>query len=147
MLAKVDRGTTNHSYDGRASKSLGGTGRTTTPKVMTNATLCRSNSDFISFPRFGAMTKLLQWLFALALLGGTWATLTLNLLGLGPLPPPVYQVLWALPTYLLVTFGCYSLGTVGYRLATFNDCEEAARELQAQIREARDDLARRGMKF
>ncbi|XP_060116645.1 dolichol-phosphate mannosyltransferase subunit 3 [Heteronotia binoei] len=93
------------------------------------------------------MTKLLQWLFALALLGGTWAALTLNLLGLNPLPPPLYQVLWPLPTYLLVTFGCYSLGTVGYRLATFNDCEEAARELQAQIREARDDLTRRGLKF
>ncbi|XP_077178338.1 dolichol-phosphate mannosyltransferase subunit 3 [Paroedura picta] len=93
------------------------------------------------------MTKLLQWLFALALLGGTWATLTLNLLGLNLLSPPLHQVLWPLPTYLLVTFGCYSLGVVGYRLATFNDCEAAARELQAQIREARDDLARRGMKF
>ncbi|XP_054846899.1 dolichol-phosphate mannosyltransferase subunit 3 [Eublepharis macularius] len=93
------------------------------------------------------MTKLLQWLLTLALLGATWATLTLNLLGLSPLPPAWYQVLWPLPTYLLVTFGCYSLGVVGYRLASFNDCEEAARELQAQIREARDDLARRGMKF
>nr|XP_056708577.1 dolichol-phosphate mannosyltransferase subunit 3 [Euleptes europaea] len=93
------------------------------------------------------MTKLLQWFWTLALLGAAWATLTLNLLGFNPLPPPLYQVLWPLPTYLLVMFGCYSLGVVGYRLATFNDCEEAARELRAQIREARDDLARHGMKF
>ncbi|KAJ6656892.1 hypothetical protein lerEdw1_002893 [Lerista edwardsae] len=90
------------------------------------------------------MTKLLQWLWMLALLGGTWAAVMLDLLGL---PLPWYQVLWPLPTYLLVAFGCYSLGVVGYRLATFNDCEEAAKELQAQIREARKDLARRGLKI
>lgn len=93
------------------------------------------------------MTKLLQWLWILALLGGTWAALLLDPLGLDPLSPPWYQVLWPLPTYLLVAFGCYSLGTVGYRVATFNDCEEAARELQAQIQEAREDLARRGLKL
>ncbi|XP_053133541.1 dolichol-phosphate mannosyltransferase subunit 3 [Hemicordylus capensis] len=93
------------------------------------------------------MTKLLQWLSTLTLLGAIWAALTLNLLGLHPLPSPLYQVLWPLPTYFLVAFGCYSLGTVGYRLATFNDCEDAARELQAQIREARDDLTQRGLKF
>ncbi|XP_063001776.1 dolichol-phosphate mannosyltransferase subunit 3 [Elgaria multicarinata webbii] len=93
------------------------------------------------------MTKLLQWLVTLALLGTVWAALTLGLLGLDPLPPPWHQVLWPLPTYLLVAFGCYALGVVGYRLATFNDCEEASRELQSQIREARDDLTRRGLKF
>ncbi|XP_061462837.1 dolichol-phosphate mannosyltransferase subunit 3 isoform X2 [Rhineura floridana] len=93
------------------------------------------------------MTKLLQWLWTLAFLGTAWAVLTLDLLGLDLLPLAWYQVLWPLPTYLLVAFGCYSLGAVGYRLATFNDCEEAARELQAQIREARDDLARRGLRF
>ncbi|XP_060125338.1 dolichol-phosphate mannosyltransferase subunit 3 isoform X1 [Zootoca vivipara] len=94
-----------------------------------------------------AMTKLLQWLWTLSILGAVWATLTLNLLGLDPLPPAWHQVLWPLPTYLLVAFGCYSLGVVGYRLATFNDCEEAARELQEQIREAREDLSRRGLRF
>ncbi|XP_042296128.1 dolichol-phosphate mannosyltransferase subunit 3-like [Sceloporus undulatus] len=93
------------------------------------------------------MTKLLQWLWSLGLLGVVWATLTLDLLGLSPLPPPWYQVLWPLPTYLLVVFGCYSLAVVGYRVATFNDCEEASLELQAQIREARDDLAHHGLKF
>ncbi|XP_026581075.1 dolichol-phosphate mannosyltransferase subunit 3-like [Pseudonaja textilis] len=93
------------------------------------------------------MTKLLQWLGSLAVLGGVWAALMLDLVGSYPLSPSWHQVLWALPTYLLVTFGCYSLGVVGYRLATFNDCQEASLELQAQIQEARADLARHGMKF
>ncbi|XP_044304673.1 dolichol-phosphate mannosyltransferase subunit 3 [Varanus komodoensis] len=93
------------------------------------------------------MTKLLRWLLTLALLSTTWATLALDLLGLDLLPPTWYQVLWPLPIYLLVTFGCYALGIIGYRLATFNDCEEASQELQAQIREARDDLTRHGLKF
>ncbi|CAM4674658.1 dolichol-phosphate mannosyltransferase subunit 3 isoform X2 [Lepidochelys kempii] len=92
------------------------------------------------------MTKLVQWLCGLALLGTAWATLALDPLGLH-LPLPCQQVLWPFPVYLLVAFGCYSLATVGYRLATFNDCEAAAKELQEQIREARADLSRRGLKF
>ena len=33
------------------------------------------------------------------------------------------------------------------RVATFNDCEEAARELQQQISEAREDLRKKGFNF
>ncbi|XP_073179046.1 dolichol-phosphate mannosyltransferase subunit 3 isoform X1 [Lepidochelys kempii] len=97
-------------------------------------------------PATRTMTKLVQWLCGLALLGTAWATLALDPLGLH-LPLPCQQVLWPFPVYLLVAFGCYSLATVGYRLATFNDCEAAAKELQEQIREARADLSRRGLKF
>ncbi|XP_065276351.1 LOW QUALITY PROTEIN: dolichol-phosphate mannosyltransferase subunit 3 [Emys orbicularis] len=96
--------------------------------------------------RLCTMTKLAQWLCGLALLGTAWATLALEPLGLH-LPLPCRQVLWPFPVYLLVAFGCYSLATIGYRLATFNDCEAAAKELQEQIREARADLSRRGLKF
>ncbi|KAG8519949.1 Dolichol-phosphate mannosyltransferase subunit 3 [Galemys pyrenaicus] len=92
------------------------------------------------------MTKLAQWLWGLALLGSTWAALTMGALGL-ELPSAYREVLWPLPAYLLVSAGCYALGTVGYRVATFHDCEDAARELQSQILEARADLARRGMRF
>ncbi|XP_005852961.1 PREDICTED: dolichol-phosphate mannosyltransferase subunit 3 isoform X1 [Myotis brandtii] len=90
------------------------------------------------------MTKLAQWLWALALLGSAWAALTLGALDL---PSSCREVLWPLPAYLLVTAGCYALATVGYRVATFHDCEDAARELQSQIQEARADLSRRGMRF
>uniref|UniRef100_A0A8C6I7R2 Dolichol-phosphate mannosyltransferase subunit 3 n=1 Tax=Mus spicilegus TaxID=10103 RepID=A0A8C6I7R2_MUSSI len=92
------------------------------------------------------MTKLTQWLWGLALLASAWAALTMGALGL-ELPFPCREVLWPLPAYLLVSAGCYALGTVGYRVATFHDCEDAARELQSQIVEARADLARRGLRF
>ncbi|NP_001232741.1 dolichol-phosphate mannosyltransferase subunit 3 precursor [Taeniopygia guttata] len=92
------------------------------------------------------MTKLAQWLCALALLGSAWAALALAPPGLQP-PAPLRRALLPLPVYLLVAFGCYSLATVGYRLATFNDCEEAAAELQEHIRAARADLRRRGLRL
>ncbi|XP_035170195.1 dolichol-phosphate mannosyltransferase subunit 3 [Oxyura jamaicensis] len=92
------------------------------------------------------MTKLAQWLCGLALLGSAWAALALSPPGLR-LPAPCRQALLPLPAYLLVAFGCYALATVGYRLATFNDCEEAAAELREHISEAREDLRRRGLRF
>ncbi|XP_068108627.1 dolichol-phosphate mannosyltransferase subunit 3 [Hyperolius riggenbachi] len=92
------------------------------------------------------MTKLAEWLLGLILLGGAWVTLTFDLLGLN-IPKACWEVVWPFPVYLLVAFGCYSLGTVGYRVATFNDCEDAAHELQAQIREAKKDLKGRGLNF
>ncbi|ALC46218.1 CG33977 [Drosophila busckii] len=52
-----------------------------------------------------------------------------------------------LPLLLLVLFGIYSVWTVLYRVFTFNDCPEAAKELQAEIIEARKDLISKGFKF
>ncbi|XP_038167867.1 dolichol-phosphate mannosyltransferase subunit 3 isoform X2 [Arvicola amphibius] len=104
-----------------------------------------ADADLNATPR-ATMTKLAQWLWGLALLGSAWAVLTMGALGL-ELPFPCQEVLWPLPAYLLVSAGCYALGTVGYRVATFHDCEDAARELQSQILEARADLARRGLRF
>ena len=92
------------------------------------------------------MTKLAQWLSVLALLGSAWAALALSPAGL-QLPVPYRQALLPLPVYLLVAFGCFSLATVGFRLATFNDCEEAAAELQEHIAMARADLRQRGLRF
>ncbi|XP_023126989.1 dolichol-phosphate mannosyltransferase subunit 3 [Amphiprion ocellaris] len=92
------------------------------------------------------MTKLLQWLFGVSLLVAGWALVSFDLLDL-KLPQPYREVAWPMPLYLLVSFGCYSLATVGYRVATFNDCEEAAKELQEQIKEAREDLRKRGLKM
>ncbi|XP_053331490.1 dolichol-phosphate mannosyltransferase subunit 3 [Spea bombifrons] len=92
------------------------------------------------------MTKLAQWLLGLVLLGTAWGALTFDLLGL-KIPAPCWQVVWPFPVYLLVAFGCYSLATIGYRVATFNDCETAAHELQEQIKEAKKDLSRKGLKF
>lgn len=90
------------------------------------------------------MTKLLEWLFGVLAVGVAWALVTFDLLDLR-LPQTYREVAWPMPLYLLVTFGCYSLATIGYRVATFNDCEGAARELQEQIREAKADLRRKGL--
>ena len=39
------------------------------------------------------------------------------------------------------------LNLIVSRVATFNDCEEAAKELQEQISEAREDLRKKGFNF
>lgn len=41
----------------------------------------------------------------------------------------------------------YAVVTVLYRVFTFNDCPEAAEELQKQIDEAKADLSAKGFKF
>ncbi|KAM3596321.1 uncharacterized protein V6R79_012359 [Siganus canaliculatus] len=92
------------------------------------------------------MTKLLEWLFGVSAVAVVWALVTFDLLDLS-LPQTYREVAWPMPLYLLVSFGCYSLATVGYRVATFNDCEEAAKELQEQIKEAREDLRKKGLKM
>lgn len=44
-------------------------------------------------------------------------------------------------------FKGYSVYTVLYRVFTFNDCPEAAEEIQKQIEEAKADLSAKGFKF
>ncbi|XP_028820188.1 dolichol-phosphate mannosyltransferase subunit 3 [Denticeps clupeoides] len=92
------------------------------------------------------MTKLLEWLLGVSFVGIAWGLVTFDLLDL-QLPSVCKEVAWPIPVYLLVVFGCYSLATVGYRVATFNDCEDAAKELQAQIKEAKEDLKQKGLKM
>ncbi|KAG7325604.1 hypothetical protein KOW79_010529 [Hemibagrus wyckioides] len=103
------------------------------------------SSPLIS-PNFFIMTKLLEWLLGVSLVAVAWGLVTFDLLGL-QLPAVYKEVAWPMPVYLLVVFGCYSLATVGYRVAMFNDCEEAARELKAQIQEAKEDLKKKGLKM
>ncbi|CAI9737265.1 Hypothetical predicted protein [Octopus vulgaris] len=52
-----------------------------------------------------------------------------------------------MPLYLIISFACVSLGIIGYHVATFNDCINAASELKQQLKEARKDLEKRGFKF
>jgi len=95
------------------------------------------------------MTKLLQWLAGLALFLAVYAGLLLDLVPGGSLlscPKCREVVLW-LPINLLMAFACYSLAVIGYRVATFNDCVDAADELKGQITAARSDLKRLGYPF
>ncbi|XP_071815564.1 dolichol-phosphate mannosyltransferase subunit 3-like [Apostichopus japonicus] len=91
-------------------------------------------------------TKLVQWLTLFTLFSSVWLSLVLKLIPV-ELDPRIMDVLWPLPIYLLVVFGSYSLATIGYRVATFNDCDEAAESLKQEIKEAREDLTRKGFKF
>ncbi|XP_034066175.1 dolichol-phosphate mannosyltransferase subunit 3 [Gymnodraco acuticeps] len=92
------------------------------------------------------MTKLLEWLLGVSLVLAAWAVVSFDLLE-QRLPQSYREAAWPMPLYLLVSFGCYSLGTVGYRVATFNDCDEASAELLGQIQEAKQDLRKKGLKI
>ncbi|XP_034016665.1 dolichol-phosphate mannosyltransferase subunit 3 [Thalassophryne amazonica] len=92
------------------------------------------------------MTKLVEWLVGVSVVIAAWAVVAFDLFSL-KLPQMYREVAWPMPVYLLVAFGCYSLATVGCRVATFNDCEEAAKELQDHIQQAKEDLRKKGLKI
>ncbi|KAM7361956.1 dolichyl-phosphate mannosyltransferase subunit 3 [Cochliomyia hominivorax] len=92
------------------------------------------------------MTNLQRWLLYLMLfLVPYFGTLfaTIKTPGFEKLLFP----LQVLPYILVIMFGLYAAGTVLYRTFTFNDCPEAAKELQDQIQDARKDLIAKGFKF
>jgi dolichyl-phosphate mannosyltransferase polypeptide 3 len=98
----------------------------------------------LNFIKICTMTKLLEWLSAIALLASVWlAVLT------GKLLPSVsrehFTLVLASPVFAVVLFGLYALSVLVYRVATFNDCEDAARELREEIVEAKKDLAKNGL--
>jgi dolichyl-phosphate mannosyltransferase polypeptide 3 len=48
------------------------------------------------------------------------------------------------PWYVLMSFGCYCLGRLGFDLLTFNDYPEEINKLEQDILCARTDLKKRG---
>ncbi|KAL4064324.1 dolichol-phosphate mannosyltransferase subunit 3 [Scleroderma citrinum] len=55
------------------------------------------------------------------------------------------QILPTIPWWLLVSFGSYSLWSLGWGLFTFRDCPEAYHELLSEINDAKNDLRKRGV--
>ncbi|KAL0952198.1 hypothetical protein HGRIS_008807 [Hohenbuehelia grisea] len=55
------------------------------------------------------------------------------------------KVLPALPWWLLVSFGSYSLWSIGWGLFTFRDCPEAYTELLGEIAQAKNELRAKGV--
>ncbi|XP_030371021.1 dolichol-phosphate mannosyltransferase subunit 3 [Scaptodrosophila lebanonensis] len=92
------------------------------------------------------MTNLQRWLFYAALFAVPYLAIVLGSVQT-PLTTKYFLHIQLLPLLLLVLFGLYSAFTVLYRTFTFNDCPEAAKELQAEIIEARKDLIAKGFKF
>lgn len=52
-----------------------------------------------------------------------------------------------LPLYAIVMFGCSALINIGWHLFTLRDCNEAYHELLGQIKQAREELGKKGLKF
>ncbi|XP_062522432.1 dolichol-phosphate mannosyltransferase subunit 3-like isoform X1 [Corticium candelabrum] len=93
-----------------------------------------------------AVTKLVQWVVVLGLFLGLWCGAVTETFPVA-LSSQIRDVLVALPVYLLVAFGCFSLAYIGHKLIVFNDCVEASESLAKEVQEAREDLAAKGFKF
>ncbi|KAG0691689.1 dolichol-phosphate mannosyltransferase subunit 3 [Suillus ampliporus] len=57
----------------------------------------------------------------------------------------VQEILPVIPWWLLVSFGSYSLWSLGWGVFTFRDCPEAYHELLQEINEAKNDLRSRAV--
>ncbi|KAF9651408.1 dolichol-phosphate mannosyltransferase subunit 3 [Thelephora ganbajun] len=55
------------------------------------------------------------------------------------------QIIPVLPWWVLVSFGSYSLASLGWGLWSFRDCPDAYHELMHEIQEAKNDLRARGV--
>jgi len=47
------------------------------------------------------------------------------------------------PIWAIVALGIYALSTIIYNVMTFNDCPEAAKEIDEQVKEAKAEMKRR----
>ncbi|GFY57400.1 dolichol-phosphate mannosyltransferase subunit 3 [Trichonephila inaurata madagascariensis] len=89
------------------------------------------------------MTKLAEWLAGVTLITAVWFCFLSNDILLNRYD--IHSLL--LPVYGVIGFGVYSLVVILYRVFTFNDCPEAAKELKMEIEMAKKDLAAKGFKF
>lgn len=55
------------------------------------------------------------------------------------------QLIPVFPWWMLVSFGSYSLASLGWGLWSFRDCPEAYTELMHEIQEAKNDLRAKGV--
>ncbi|KAJ6640236.1 Dolichol-phosphate mannosyltransferase subunit 3 [Pseudolycoriella hygida] len=92
------------------------------------------------------MTKLMEWVFVLSLFFAAYIAIVTKQIQSDVFDNWMFEVKVA-PVILVLLFGVYAASTVLYRVFTFNDCPEAAEELQRQIKEAREDLMSRGFRF
>lgn len=95
---------------------------------------------------FSKMTKLLEWLFGISVFLGIWCALISRQIQTQLLEEWMYIII-PLPLLLMIIFGLYSATVVLWRVYTFNNCEEAAKELQKEIQQAKADLQQKGIKF
>ncbi|KAK9296126.1 hypothetical protein QLX08_009762 [Tetragonisca angustula] len=90
------------------------------------------------------MTKLMEWLLFAVLFFSIWIALISENVNLHFIKEWKQFVLF-LPPVVLFVCGLYAATVVLYRTFTFNNCEQAAIELQEQIEEAKKDLQTKGI--
>ncbi|XP_076285818.1 dolichyl-phosphate mannosyltransferase subunit 3 isoform X2 [Lasioglossum baleicum] len=90
------------------------------------------------------MTKLMEWLLFATIFFGVWFSAITGNINLSVIRE-WHQVVIFLPLIALSLFGSYAVITVLHRVFTFNNCENAAVELQHQIEEAKEDLRSKGV--
>ncbi|XP_021928448.1 dolichol-phosphate mannosyltransferase subunit 3 [Zootermopsis nevadensis] len=92
------------------------------------------------------MTKLIEWLFGMGIFLGIWGALISRQIKVHLLEEWM-SVIVPLPLILVTLFGVYSVIVVLWRVYTFNNCDEAAKELQKEIQQAKADLRQKGISF
>lgn len=92
------------------------------------------------------MTKLVEWLGAAGLFVGVWAYLFIST-PVGHSTDFARHFVLFLPFYALLAFAVISVSIIAWRVYTFNDCEEAAKELKQEIEDAKADLRKKGFKI
>ncbi|KAJ7051173.1 dolichol-phosphate mannosyltransferase subunit 3 [Mycena amicta] len=92
------------------------------------------------------MTRATRVAFLSTLFTTVWALVFFQFLSVPGVDKIIVEDIWPLiPWWLLVSFGSYSLGSLGWGLFTFRDCPEAYEELLKEISQAKDDLSSKGL--
>ncbi|XP_013183875.1 dolichol-phosphate mannosyltransferase subunit 3 [Amyelois transitella] len=92
------------------------------------------------------MTKLLEWISVISAIFAVWYSLIAGYVK-HPVLDKNMNLIMISPIIFIILFGLYALTVVLYRVFTFNNCEEAAKELQEQIQEAKRDLREKGIEL
>ncbi|KAJ8714344.1 hypothetical protein PYW07_002569 [Mythimna separata] len=95
---------------------------------------------------FREMTKLLEWVSVLSAFFAVWYSLIGGYVK-HPLIEKNITLVLVSPIIFVLLFGLYAVTVILYRVFTFNNCEEAAKELQEEIKEARRDLQEKGLRW
>ena len=90
------------------------------------------------------MTKALEWITGFVALLAVWYAANTNKIAPQWTKEHPTLVLFS-PVIAAGLVALYVLALLVYRVATFNDCDEAAEELQRQIKEAKADLKSKGV--
>ena len=90
------------------------------------------------------MTKLMEWLTGLLAIFAVWLSILFGS-DLANTHPNL-TLFWPI-LFLVIPFGLFSVAVIIYRVYNFNDCSEAAEELQGEIKAAKEDLKKKGMVF